>query len=225
MRRSLAVRRRADGSDSEERYAIYGILPGSALIQPTLVQGRWLEPGDRAHPVHGAPPARTVRQWDPKISRRGKLEAGRHNADDYPGAIDQRDRFAKDFLIAAEASAPQAVTQDHHAVSSRLLFFRRKRGDRRRRTRLAGPFDAGEKRFRARPEIAAARGNFTQGRRLSIESQEVARAAAATAASTLWSGRIRFARDCRTPRSTFARECRSPARACAAATVRSAARR
>lgn len=41
----LAVRR-PDGGDSEQRYAIYGVQPGSALIQPTLVQGRWLAPQD-----------------------------------------------------------------------------------------------------------------------------------------------------------------------------------
>jgi putative ABC transport system permease protein len=44
---TLAVRRRADGSDSEDRYAIYGVRPDSALLRPTLVQGRWLTPHDR----------------------------------------------------------------------------------------------------------------------------------------------------------------------------------
>ncbi len=43
---ALAVRRRANGGDSEDRYAIYGVLPDSALLQPTLLQGRWLTPQD-----------------------------------------------------------------------------------------------------------------------------------------------------------------------------------
>lgn len=42
---ALGVRRRADG-DSEERYAIYGVHPASALLRPTLVSGRWLTPQD-----------------------------------------------------------------------------------------------------------------------------------------------------------------------------------
>jgi putative ABC transport system permease protein len=44
---TLAVRQRANGSESQDRYAIYGVLPNSALIRPTLVQGRWLQPQDR----------------------------------------------------------------------------------------------------------------------------------------------------------------------------------
>jgi len=43
---ALAVRRRANGGDSEDRYAIYGVLPNTALLRPTLVQGRWLAPDD-----------------------------------------------------------------------------------------------------------------------------------------------------------------------------------
>jgi putative ABC transport system permease protein len=43
---ALAVRRRANGSESEDRYAIYGVLPASALLRPTLLQGRWLAPDD-----------------------------------------------------------------------------------------------------------------------------------------------------------------------------------
>jgi putative ABC transport system permease protein len=44
---ALAVRRRPGGGDSEERYAIYGVQPDSAQLQPTLIQGRWLTPRDR----------------------------------------------------------------------------------------------------------------------------------------------------------------------------------
>jgi putative ABC transport system permease protein len=44
---TLAVRRRADGSESRDRFAIYGVLPDSKLLQPTLVQGRWLTPADQ----------------------------------------------------------------------------------------------------------------------------------------------------------------------------------
>lgn len=43
----MAVRRRPDGSDSEDRYAIFGVQPGSALMQPTLLAGRWLVESDR----------------------------------------------------------------------------------------------------------------------------------------------------------------------------------
>ncbi len=43
---ALAVRSRSDG-DSEERYAIFGVLPESTLLRPTLVEGRWLTPDDR----------------------------------------------------------------------------------------------------------------------------------------------------------------------------------
>jgi putative ABC transport system permease protein len=44
---TLAVRKHADGSESADRYAIFGVRPGSAFLAPTLVQGRWLAPGDR----------------------------------------------------------------------------------------------------------------------------------------------------------------------------------
>jgi putative ABC transport system permease protein len=44
---TLAVRRRPDSGESEERYAIFGIVPDSKLIQPTLTQGRWLTPHDQ----------------------------------------------------------------------------------------------------------------------------------------------------------------------------------
>jgi putative ABC transport system permease protein len=43
----LAVRRRANGIESQDRYAIYGVLPTSTLLRPTLIQGRWLLPQDR----------------------------------------------------------------------------------------------------------------------------------------------------------------------------------
>jgi putative ABC transport system permease protein len=43
----LAIRRRANDTESQDRYAIYGVLPNSALLRPTLVQGRWLTPHDR----------------------------------------------------------------------------------------------------------------------------------------------------------------------------------
>jgi putative ABC transport system permease protein len=43
---TLAVRQRPNGGDSEDRYAIYGVQPDSALLRPTLVQGRWLTPDD-----------------------------------------------------------------------------------------------------------------------------------------------------------------------------------
>jgi putative ABC transport system permease protein len=43
---TLAVRKRPDGSDSENRYAIFGVKPDSALLQPTLLLGRWLTPAD-----------------------------------------------------------------------------------------------------------------------------------------------------------------------------------
>jgi putative ABC transport system permease protein len=44
---TLAVRPRQNGSDSEQRYAIYGVLPESKLLRPTLIEGRWLAPTDR----------------------------------------------------------------------------------------------------------------------------------------------------------------------------------
>ncbi|HET9223239.1 MAG TPA: FtsX-like permease family protein, partial [Roseiflexaceae bacterium] len=44
---TLAVRPRPNGSDSEQRYAIYGVLPESTLLRPTLTKGRWLTPTDR----------------------------------------------------------------------------------------------------------------------------------------------------------------------------------
>jgi putative ABC transport system permease protein len=43
----LAVRQRANNSESRDRYAIYGVLPDSELLRPTVVQGRWLQPSDR----------------------------------------------------------------------------------------------------------------------------------------------------------------------------------
>jgi putative ABC transport system permease protein len=43
----LAVRRRANGSDSQDRYAIYGVVPNSVLLRPTLLQGRWLTTQDQ----------------------------------------------------------------------------------------------------------------------------------------------------------------------------------
>jgi putative ABC transport system permease protein len=44
---TLATRELPDGSESDQRYAIFGVEPASKLIQPTLIQGRWLTPQDR----------------------------------------------------------------------------------------------------------------------------------------------------------------------------------
>ncbi len=38
---------RPDGHDAGEETVVFGVPPGSAFIQPTLIEGRWLEPGDR----------------------------------------------------------------------------------------------------------------------------------------------------------------------------------
>jgi putative ABC transport system permease protein len=43
---TLAVRQRPNGTDSEGRYAIYGVQPNSSLLTPTLLSGRWLQPDD-----------------------------------------------------------------------------------------------------------------------------------------------------------------------------------
>lgn len=43
---ALAVRRYPNGKESEKRYAIYGVVPDSRLLAPTLIQGRWLTPND-----------------------------------------------------------------------------------------------------------------------------------------------------------------------------------
>jgi putative ABC transport system permease protein len=43
---ALSVRRRPNGRDSDDQYAVYGVAPGSPLLQPTLVAGRWLTPAD-----------------------------------------------------------------------------------------------------------------------------------------------------------------------------------
>src|SRR5262245_40327872 len=83
-----------------------------------------LEPRNRAHPMDGARKrASVMRQRDPKFSRCGELETGRHDPDDHPREIDQRDRPAKNFWIAAESALPQAVTDDHYAVMRRLILF------------------------------------------------------------------------------------------------------
>src|SRR5262245_50168892 len=92
------------------------------------------KPRNSAHPVDGARPSSSaVRQRDPKFGRCGKLETGRHDADDHPRTIDQRDRPAKNFWIAAESALPQAVTEDHYAVMRRLILFRGKRAAQLRR--------------------------------------------------------------------------------------------
>jgi putative ABC transport system permease protein len=42
----LAVRQRPDGSDAERPSAIFGLRPGSSLLQPTILRGRWLTADD-----------------------------------------------------------------------------------------------------------------------------------------------------------------------------------
>jgi putative ABC transport system permease protein len=41
-----AFRERPDGTQSDEPITVFGVLPDSRFIQPTLLEGRWLRPGD-----------------------------------------------------------------------------------------------------------------------------------------------------------------------------------
>ncbi len=42
----LGARQRPDGSESEEASAIFGVVPSSNMIRPTVIRGRWLTPAD-----------------------------------------------------------------------------------------------------------------------------------------------------------------------------------
>src|SRR5712691_10857071 len=58
-------------------------------------------------------------------SRGQRLEVCIHDADDVVGATTERDCFANDIRIAAEAALPESVAQNNDKVFAVYLFFRR----------------------------------------------------------------------------------------------------
>src|ERR1051326_5101330 len=54
----------------------------------------------------------------------GKIEIGRHDADDRRGMTVEIDRLPDDIRIAAEASLPQRVTENRDVVVAGSVFLR-----------------------------------------------------------------------------------------------------
>jgi putative ABC transport system permease protein len=99
---TLAVRTRPNGSDSEQRYAIYGVLPESTLLRPTLIKGRWLTPNDRDAIVVNV----NFLKHEPGLDLDGQLELkidGRTSAWRVVGVVTSH------MLIYGEASPDQGA--------------------------------------------------------------------------------------------------------------------
>src|SRR5207244_2549552 len=51
----------------------------------------------------------------------GKTELRAHHADDSAGSVVQRDRFADDVRVGAEAASPEGMTEDNDTLFRRFL--------------------------------------------------------------------------------------------------------